>query len=946
MQIRSVWIAAFLALPLGAQEYRATLLGVVSDPSGAAVVGAAVKVTNIESGVVATSSTNQEGTYVIPYLLPGRYSLQVEQSGFRSFERSPIELRVNDRTRLDVTLELGQLSDRVTVTAEAPLLEVSSGSRGQSIEARKITALPLRGMNPLTFINLAAGVQYTGSLGGFGPSDVSTMSSWSINGGRPAMNEVQIDGVSDHAIKGGGQVIAYVPPLEAVQELKIQTNTYDAQYGRTGGGVVTMSVKPGTNTFHGAVYEFLRRTALVANTFANNANSKPRTQSLSDQYGFEVDGPIWLPKLYRGKDRTFFMFSLERSRSVGPSPYLTSVPTPEQRKGDFSQTFTSARQMYTIYDPLTVRPNPAFDPARAVSLSNPQYLRTPFAGNLVPPGRMNPLALRVLQDIPLPNQSGDPVTRVNNWFAGSVVGHTDFKNIIARVDHNISSAWRIYGRWNHNFRDGGHINYNGWDTPARREEHLGRENHGAVFDTVGTLSPQTIVSMRIGFNRFFETNFYNPYDMSQLGLPKTLIGQLQMPNKYPVFSFENYEQTSRSEADIVAGDTYTAQGNMMKIVGRHSMKFGTEYRLIHFANFGRGNAMGTYSFTRSWTYSNPQVNDPMGGNAIASFLLGYMASASATLNATPYLSSHYPVAFYQDDWQATRRLTLTLGIRWDLERPWVERYNRQNRGFDFGAKSPYQIPGLDLRGGLLFAGVGGQPRTAFEPDRNNWQPRAGLAYKVVQGSPLVFRAGMGRYYLPTVEYGGNTGFAQTTNAQTSTPGFLPFQTLSDPFPNGLIQPPGASRGLATQVGDSVSFGDPRRVVPYVWQYSAGFQYELVPGLLAEASYVGSRTRELQVGKSMSYLTKEQLALGTPYLSQVVPNPFYGVLPASTSRGAQSTTQRRNLMTQFPQFSGLTMSSQSIGESWYSALQIKVERRYRQGLTFLVSYTISKTMEKA
>lgn len=492
MQIRTVCIAALLALPLGAQEYRATLLGVVSDPSGAAVAGAAVKVTNIESGVVATSSTNQEGAYVIPYLLPGRYALAVEQAGFRTFQRSPIELRVNDRTRLDVALQLGPVSDRVTVTAEAPLLEVSSSSRGQSVEARKITGLPvgvLGGKNPLAFVNLAAGAQYTGDLHGFGPSDLGAMSSWSINGGRPATNEVQIDGVPDDAIKGGGQIVAYVPPLEAVQELKIQTNTYDAQYGRTGGGVVTISVKPGTNTFHGAAYDVMQRTALSANTFVNNANGTPRTPSLSDQYGFELDGPVWLPKVYRGKDRTFFMFAMDRLRLVGPTPYLTSVPTPEQRNGDFSQTFTSFRQLYTIYDPLTVRANPAFDPARAVSLSNLQYLRTPFAGNLVPQGRTNPIALRVLQDIPLPNQNGDPVTHVNNWFAGSVVARMAFKNFIARVDHSISSAWRIYGRWDHNFRDGGHINYDGWETPARREEHLGRQNHGAVFDTVGTLSP-------------------------------------------------------------------------------------------------------------------------------------------------------------------------------------------------------------------------------------------------------------------------------------------------------------------------------------------------------------------------------------------------------------------------------------------------------------------------
>jgi hypothetical protein len=292
------------------------------------------------------------------------------------------------------------------------------------------------------------------------------------------------------------------------------------------------------------------------------------------------------------------------------------------------------------------------------------------------------------------------------------------------------------------------------------------------------------------------------------------------------------------------------------------MKFGGEYRLMHYANLARGNASGTFSFSRSWTSSNPQVNDPTGGNAIASFLLGYMSGASATLNATPYLSWQYPVLFFQDDWQVTRRLTLNLGLRWDLETPPVERFNRQNRGFDFNARSPYQVPGLDLHGGLVFPGAGGEPRGAFNSDRNNWQPRMGVAYRMLQSKPLVFRGGFGRYFLPTTEFGGTIGFSQTTSAQTSTPEFLPYQVLSNPFPNGLIPPPGAERGLATQVGDSVSFNDVNRSIPYVWQFSAGFEYELRPGLLLEATYVGSRTREIGVGKSQSYLTTDQLALGT------------------------------------------------------------------------------------
>ena len=869
----------------------------------------------------------------------------MEQSGFKTFERSPIELRINDRVEVNVVLEIGQMSDKVTVVAEAPLLETSTSSRGQVIENRKIIDLPLNGRNPFQLVNLAAGVQYSGSsLTYFRPFDNGSINDFSINGGQQSMNEIQLDGVPNNAIAnyGSTQQVAYVPPVEATQEFKVQTNTYDAQYGRTGGGIISLSIKPGTNKLHGAVYEYMRRARFDANQYSNNATGQARPNSFVDQYGFEIDGPVFIPKVYRGRDRTFFMFSGEKYRDFQPQPAIGSVPTAEQRAGDFSQTLTTANKLYTIYDPLTITANPAFDKSKAVSLTNPQYLRTPFAGNRIPQGRTVQAALGVLKDIPLPNQTGDSVTHANNYFAGQAGSLTDYYNVITRIDHNISQKWRVYGRWNRNFRDGGRKNPYDWDTPAKQISHASRRNDGGVVDVVGTLTPQTVFSARLGFNRFVYTSIYEPQDLSYLGLPVT--SQLQLPGKYPLFKFDNYIGTSIDEKDVLPSETWTGQASLLRIVGQHSMKFGGEYRIQHFASFGRKNGGGSYSFTRGWTSANPQVDDKGTGNSIASFLLGYMSDASATLNATPYTSWHYPVLFFQDDWQVSRRLSLNLGLRWDFEAPPVERYDRQNRGLDFNAKIPYNVPGLDPRGGLLFAGVGGQPRGAFDPDRNSWQPRVGVAYKVLQSKPLVFRGGVGRYFLPTTEYGGSLGFSRTTTAQTATADYLPFNTLVNPFPGGLIQPAGSQGGFATQVGDAVTFNDPTRRLPYVWQFSGGVQYELIPGLLMDVAYVGSRTRRIQVSKDISYLTVQQLAQGTPYLSQAVANPFYGVLPANTSRGAQATIQRRSLITQFPQFSSVAEGAMSLGESWYNAFQFKLEKRFSRGLSFLVSFTASKTME--
>jgi hypothetical protein len=926
-----------------AQEYRATVLGTVTDPAGAGVPHAAVVVTNNESGVAAHTETNGEGLYQVPFLLPGEYAVEVSRTGFKTHRRSPVELHVDDRVRVDVTLEIGQISDRVTVTAEVPLLQETSGGGSQVVDKEQISTLPLDGHNPFSLMNLGGGVSYTGSLLYSRPFDNGAIADFSINGGQSGINEYQIDGVSNNANTGRSN-LAYVPPAEATQEFRVQTNIYDAQYGRTGGGVVNVSIKPGTNRYHGAGYEYLRRTSLNANQFASNAAGQPRAKRSIDQWGGELDGPVNIPHLYRGKDRTFFMFSVEQYGESTPQPALGSVPTAEQRNGDFSQTFTASRQLYVIYDPLTQYANPKFDPSKAITVSNPRYLRQPFAGNQVPKPRMEPIAARVLQDIPLPNQAGDPVSKLNNWFGANVGEDSDFRNLIARVDHVINQSWKMYGRWNHNYRDGGRIDYWGWGTPATRQIHAGRQNDGGVLDVVGTVTPRTIFTARAGFNRFLQTSVYKPIDISSLGFPKTFVGQLQIPDTYPQFTFENYLQTGINQWDIIPSETYSAQAGMTHILGHHTLKYGFEYRLMHYASFGRANASGTFGFTRAFTSLTPDTTDPNSGNAIASFLLGYMNSASATLNATPYLSWKYPVAYVQEDWQVSRRLTLNIGLRWDYESPVTERYNRQNRGFDFTSPSPIPVKGLAVRGGLLFPGVDGQPRGAFRQDWDNFQPRFGFAYKALRTKPFVIRGGIGRSYLPTVDFGGSTGFSQTTNAEVSSVEGYSIRQLSNPFPSGLQPAPGASRGLATQAGDNIAFNDPGRSIPYVWQYSAGFQYEITPGTLIEATYSGSQTRALQVSKNINALTADQLAQGTLYLNAGSPNPFYGVLPASTPRGSVTSVQRRVLMLPYPQFGNITMNTISVGSSWYNALQLKLERRFRHGLSALVTYTNSKNME--
>jgi hypothetical protein len=927
-----------------AQEYRANVLGTVTDPTGAVVLGASVVITNNETGVTSRAQTNSEGAYLVPYLLPGTYMLEVSHPGFKTYRRSPIELHVDDRAKLDVTLEIGSPTEQITVAAEVPVLEESNGSLGQVVGEDQIRALPLDGHNPFSLMNLGGGVSYTGSLLYSRPFDNGAIADFSINGGQSGINEYQIDGVSNNANTGRSN-LAYVPPAEATQEFRVTSNIYDAQVGRTGGGVVNVSIKPGTNRYHGAVYEYLRRTDLNANLFASNASGQPRAPRNVDQYGGEVDGPVNIPHLYRGTDRTFFMFSMEQYREITPQPVLGSVPTAAQRAGDFTQTFTAAGKLYTIYDPLLQSINPAFDSSKPYSVNNFRYIRTPFPGNVIPQSRFEPIALNVLKNIPLPNQGGDPTTHLNNWFGANAGELNHFRNLISRVDHVINQSWRMYGRWNYNNRDGGIIDYNDWGTIASRQIHAGRRNVGAVLDFVGTVTPSAVFTARAGFNRFLQTSIYTPIDISSLGFPKSFVQQLQMPDAYPMFTFENYLQTGISQWDIIPSETYSAQAGMNHTLGRHTLKYGVEFRLMHYADFGRANASGTFGFTRGNTSITPDVNDPASGNAAASFLLGFMSSASATINATPYLSWKYPVGYVQEDWRITRNLTLNMGFRWDYESPVTERYNRQTRGFDYTSPSPIPVTGIGVYGGLLFAGANGVPRGEFKKDWDNFQPRFGYAWKPFSSKPLVVRGGFGRSYLPTTDLGGNVGFSQTTNAEISNVEGLSIRVLSNPFPSGLTQPPGAGRGLATQAGDNISFNDPGRSIPYVWQYSSGFQYEVLPGTVIEATYSGSQTRSLQVTRSnLNVLSVSQLALGTLYLNQSQPNPFYGVLPSSTPRGTSATVQRRVLMLPYPQFNTITENLVSIGSAWYNSVQLKLERRFKRGFTALVTYANSKTMQ--
>lgn len=931
------------------QEYRATMLGTVTDPAGAVVPKATVHAVNTTTSVRSTTETNGEGSYTIPFLLPGNYRLTVEHPGFRTVDRGSIILRVGERIRIDVKLEVGSLAERIEVVAESPLIESDSANRGPSYGTQAMESLPVKGRNPWTLASLSAGVLDTNNP--LFPRPQDGPFSYSINGGRTNYNnEVLMDGQPRDI---GWKAI----PQEAVQEVKVVTNTYDAQYGHTSGGVISIAVKAGTSTLHGAGYYYVSRADLNANSFANNRTGATRPDAKLDQYGFELDGPVILPHIYNGKGRTFFTAAWEKWVQDSPYGALTTVPTDLERKGDFSQSLTASGAPYTIYDPLTLAPNPAFDPSKPITLSNLQYLRTPFAGNLVPANRISTVGKNVVSLLPQANQPGNNFTHANNYFqADGNAQHDPFQDLVLRVDHNFNSNWKMYARYDNNIRDvGGPNGVAGWHTALDPPYVYWQRSHSAVVDLVDVINPRTILNMKFSGSLFMSVvkPLGPDFDqVKQLGLPASLVNQLDLGGtRYPAFSFQNYSGVASTDRFVPLRNWVmeTVQASVLRTQTKHTLRVGFEFRPKYYGLTTFNGSAGNYGFARGWTSSNPNVDNAATGNAIASMLLGYMNNATVVHNTGISNSWFFPAVYFQDDWRVSRRLTVNWGLRWDYEAPVVERYDRQARGFAYGSPSPIQVPGLNLTGGLMFAGVNGQPRGAFNPDRQDWQPRLGVAYKMADRRPLVFRAGVGRFFLPTsvdssAEIGINSPWGATTAEVTSTPGFLPAAAFDNPFKSGLIQAPGSSQGLATLAGSSITVNDLARHTPSMWQYSAGFQFEVTNGVLLEATYSGSQTRWLPVSRALNYLTRAQLALGEPYLNTSVPNPFYGVLPANTSLGAQPNIARRALMTPYPQFPGVTSANNSMGYSWYNSAQFRMEYRLRHGLATQLGYTIGKTME--
>lgn len=923
-----------VALAAYAQTTTASLSGRVTDPSNAVVTDAEITVTNVDTGVRRAATSNAQGLYVVPQLQPGNYTVAVRREGFRPITRSGVTLNVNQAAQIDFELVVGSVTETVDVKADAPLLEQSEAALGAVIDNAKITNLPLNGRNPFDLVLLTPGTQVysRGAL----PGNNIPLANFSTNGGPAMTNDILLDGIPDTTIVQNQFVI--VPSVDATQEFKVQSNSIKAEFGRTGGGVVNVSLRSGTNQFHGVLFEFLRNDKFDANNWFNNRAGQKKPPFRFNQFGGTLGGPIV-------RDKTFFFVNYEGLRRIQGRTTVFTVPGAEMRAGDFSRLQDDAGNPVMIYNPFTTRLSP----------NGTTRVRDPFPGNVIPRSVMDPVALRMLEYWAPPNDTGNVRTGANNFISTAGERYT-VNQFNTRIDHNIGTKHFLFGRisWDENFVAPPNV-FGNIANPSSGPQLFTQRNVG-VHDT-WTVTPNTIASFRAGFSRLRDSAeaYGKDFDITSLGLPASYARQ-QAARQFPQINVTGMTIANLGFGSSALGpvdnteinnlqNAYTGQSDLTLVRGSHVVKFGADGRVYRVHGTRPQNGAGTFSFTPGFTQGpDPTRAGPTSGNAFASFLLGTPASGNISTQPTQDFQQYYGGFYAQDDWKISPAVTLNLGLRYEFESYRTDRFDRLTF-LDLNSPSQIQAStlGRPLTGGLAFAGVGGNPRSQAATSVNNWGPRFGFAWTFRRN--IVLRGGYGIFYSPRVWRGigfGQQGFSSTTPMLSSIDGFTPVNLLSNPFSDGFVPITGNSLGIMTNVGQAISSLDHNQTSPYVQQWNFGTQTTLPGQLLVEVAYAGSKGSRLMQNLGFNQIADEYLALGNELLRQV-PNPFLGQIPANTTLG-RATVSLGQTLRPYPQFLDVEAIRSTSGSSSYHSMQLRVERRFSSGFTVLMAYTVSKLID--
>jgi hypothetical protein len=946
--VRSIVLVVVLLvnwrLPCFAQTATGSITGTVLDPSQAPVAAANVTLTNTATAETRSVRTNNLGYYSFQLLPPATYKFEVSASGFRGFVVDRIALDVGSAVAQNVALQVGDVTQTITVNENTAQVESESSSLGTVLGNTSIVDLPTNGRNSYGFAALVPGVRAPNlftqvAYGNYNDQFLS------INGSRANVSMFLLDGGwnSNSGFNGPG----IYPPIDLVQEYKVQTSNLPAEFGNTAGGVINVVTKSGANQVHGSLYEFVRNNAFDANNFFANSAGEAIAPIRFNQFGGAFGGPVFIPNVYDGRNKTFFFASYEALRWVRAYTSSGTVPTALQRQGNFSQTFNSAGQLISVYNPLSI-----------VQLGNGQYSRTALPNNIMQPSQINPVSAALLAYLPLPNTAGNPLTGTNN-FESTMSAPTIENTFSLRGDQKITDSQKIFVRWSQNWSTVDRPQVYGTASPNFLYSNptdgtdISHNIEGAVnYNYV--VNPSTVVELGSSVLHYWlgRTNPALGFDPTKVGMP-SYFNNVGLTPCFPGIGVSGMGTTINipdAGGGFLGGCQYTSQsydtfseyGNVTKVSGAHTFKMGANWFDNRWTQRQQASSPG-FNFGTDMTQGpNPLSPNSASGVGFASFLFGTGDSGSINSSSPGEFVSYHSYGFYfQDDWKISPKLTVNLGIRYDFNAPWSEKHNRIN---DWNPTGTTSDNGVMLTGGLEFPGVNSVPTGQFQNNRLNFAPRAGFAYSFDQKT--VVRGGFGMYYGPTngAAFAGNmspfTGFSASTTWNANN-GVVPVDPLNNPFPNGFTRAPDNTQGLLTLLGQNLETMDRGRLNLYAEQWNFGIERTFPGSLLLSVAYAGSHGVHLYSPVNYDQMPDQYLSLGSALLDQVK-NPYFGLISSGPMSGP--TVAQYWLLRPYPQFTGVTAESNSYGDSIYHSLQVKVERRFSHGLGVLLSYTYSKLID--
>jgi hypothetical protein len=958
-----------------AQDVRGSISGLVRDTSGGVMIGVNVTIQNVATGVSIKTTTNKSGLYQVLFLVPGRYVVSAEAPGFRKRNSQELELLVENRLTQDMTLDPA-VGEEVSVVAEQAILETSTPTSGEVIDSKTIEEMPLADGTAYFLARLAPGVEFTGDRGFTRPMDNVNLAGVSASGlvRETASGENNSVSSTEFSFDGASNMISqnrmgFSPPAGAVQEFKVTTALYDAQYGQGGGGSVSLALKSGTNTLKGEVSYYNRDESRSGNTFFANRLLQPKEARDYHRANITLHGPIT-------RNRTFFMVSGEYLFDNAPEPIVGTVPTELMRQGNFSET------VVRMYDPATTRRVPA------TTGTGTTIVRDPFPGNIIPQDRFHPISQNVMQYMPLPNVPREQwrADLTNNYYSDRNRPY-DYRGGIARIDHVVNESNRLFVNFFKNWREEDRGN---WSEMEMSQLFDYRANNGGVLGWTSTLSPTMILDVRANVQKFDEWRVpATELRAGDLGFSPSVVSLTRDYENMPRFDFSTFNDLGRNGSNrpfLAMG----IQPILTKISGKHSFKGGYEGRVIREQFEDYGDRAGSYVFNNGPTGAGSTNPGSGSFRDWSAFLVGVPSSGDFDTSTDRINRTWYHGLFIQDDWRISAKTTINMGLRWEMEGPMTELRGRNTRGFDFVTANPIEAPAkarfatdfaanraafetapgsgkyvvtpdtFSATGGYLFSDE--QHKDLWTAPKLNFLPRLGVAHQIF--SDMVVRVGFGMYMLPYRLSGiDQRGYSRTTSVQaTHTTGErssfprLPSDpdggVYGNPLPNGLLEPVGSSLGLLTNVGQ-----DTGTIVPYERDHhqrrivvQAGIQYKLPWNTLFETNYVASRGYNLIVGRSLNYIPAEFLIdsitrdpARETFFTNDVPNPFRGIEAVRGDDHFNDLIDREKLMRQYPHFENLTKQEHT-GSSTYDALQLRIVKRSKT-LTLSANYTYSRLLQK-